>query len=485
MRFRLDAARAAREGEKLLTDGDGDATQVPVCHARGDSNAMRVFFREVVTAARGKLTSEERKSLPAVLFLQGGPGFECAGPLEASGWLGEMVKEHRVFLMDQRGTGRSDSEIVHPTLNRDASGHPLSYPRHWTDKNTSPAKAWAVHLKNFRADSIVKDAELFRKTVLGEDVKWTLLGQSFGGFCITTYLSFAPEGVKEALLTGGLPPLIDEPASALNAYRKLFERVQTQNRKYFERFPYDVDRLYALYVQLQNEGPRILPGGGLLTVPLVRALGFSNLGTAQGMERLHYIMQYVEIHYADEEIVGAHLPHKFLIEVENSFRHFETNPLYAVLHETIYCNGACAIGAADQVWLERVGEDLYSAFGEPESDDSLRRAFTGECVYSSFFEDIPSLRPFKAIVQELKKDKDWPKVLYDTEQLAKNTVPVACASYVEDMFVDFDLASETAAKIRGARVWSTSEYMHSGIREDGARIVQKLLSFVRDEDPIR
>ena len=99
----------------------------------------------------------------------------------------------------------------------------------------------------------MKDAELFRKTVLGEDVKWTLLGQSFGGFCITTYLSFAPEGVKEALLTGGLPPLIDEPASALNAYRKLFERVQTQNKKYFERFPYDVDRLYALYVQLQNE----------------------------------------------------------------------------------------------------------------------------------------------------------------------------------------------------------------------------------------
>ena len=453
-----------------------------MCHGGDDSNLMRVFFREVVTSARGKLTSEERKSLPAVLFLQGGPGFECAGPLEASGWLGEMVKEHRVFLMDQRGTGRSDSEIVMPTRHRDASEDPgpsmLSYPMYWTDRNVSPAKAWAVHLKNFRADSIVKDAELFRKTVLGEDVKWTLLGQSFGGFCITTYLSFAPEGVKEALLTGGLPPLINESASALNAYRKLFERVQTQNKKYFERFPKDADRVYALYVQLDKKGPQRLPGGGSLTIPLVRALGFSNLGTAQGMERLHYMMQYIEIDYAktllgDEEIVGAYLPHKFLIEVENSFRHFETNPLYAVLHEAIYCNGACAIGAADQVWRERVGED-----------DSLRRAFTGECIYSSFFEHIPSLRPFKAIVQELKKDNDWPK-LYDTAQLAKNTVPVACASYVEDMFVDFDLAAETAAKIRGARVWSTSEYMHSGIREDGARIVQKLLSIVRDEDPIR
>ena len=53
------------------------------------------------------------------------------------------------------------------------------------------------------------------------------------------------------------------------------------------------------------------------------------------------------------------------------------------------------------------------------------------------------------------------------------------------MFVDFDLAAETASRIAGARVWSTSEYMHSGIREDGARIVSKLLSYVRDEDPIR
>ena len=53
------------------------------------------------------------------------------------------------------------------------------------------------------------------------------------------------------------------------------------------------------------------------------------------------------------------------------------------------------------------------------------------------------------------------------------------------MFVDFDLAADTAAKISGARVWSTSEYMHSGIRENGALIVSKLLSYTRDEDPIR
>ena len=36
---------------------------------------------------------------------------------------------------------------------------------------------------------------------------WSVLGQSFGGFCAVTYLSRAPEGLREALITGGLPGL--------------------------------------------------------------------------------------------------------------------------------------------------------------------------------------------------------------------------------------------------------------------------------------
>ena len=44
-----------------------------------------------------------------------------------------------------------------------------------------------------------------------EDQKWTLLGQSFGGFCIITYLSFFSQGIKEVFVTGGLAPLVDDP----------------------------------------------------------------------------------------------------------------------------------------------------------------------------------------------------------------------------------------------------------------------------------
>jgi hypothetical protein len=62
----------------------------------------------------------------------------------------------------------------------------------------------------------VKDCEAIRQQLLGhksspEDRKWTILGQSFGGFCAINYLSFHHEGIKEVFLTGGLAPLVDQP----------------------------------------------------------------------------------------------------------------------------------------------------------------------------------------------------------------------------------------------------------------------------------
>jgi hypothetical protein len=60
-----------------------------------------------------------------------------------------------------------------------------------------------VHVRHtplfgFRAESIVADAEMIRQVLVPEDhtlgPRWSILGQSFGGFCAFTYLSFAPEG---------------------------------------------------------------------------------------------------------------------------------------------------------------------------------------------------------------------------------------------------------------------------------------------------
>lgn len=47
------------------------------------------------------------------------------------------------------------------------------------------------------------------------------------------------------------------------------------------------------------------------------------------------------------------------------------------------------------------------------------------------------------------------------------------------MYVSFKLAEATAAEIKGIRMWVTNEYMHSGIREDGPRILDYLLGLLK------
>lgn len=51
-----------------------------------------------------------------------------------------------------------------------------------------------TQLSHRRADNIVRDSEEIRRTLLGPDQRWSILGQSFGGFCGVRYLSAAPEG---------------------------------------------------------------------------------------------------------------------------------------------------------------------------------------------------------------------------------------------------------------------------------------------------
>jgi pimeloyl-ACP methyl ester carboxylesterase len=129
-----------------------------------------------------------RSQLPYLIYLQGGPGFAAPRVSVTSGWVKRALKEYRVLLLDQRGTGRS-SPISTQTL-----GH-------------LPPPQQFEYLQHFRADNIVRDCEAIRATLLGPDTKWTVLGQSFGGFCLLTYLSMAPEAIEAGLFTGGLPPV--------------------------------------------------------------------------------------------------------------------------------------------------------------------------------------------------------------------------------------------------------------------------------------
>ena len=502
----IPTARAVphRVGERIRVKGF-ELTEhfftVPLDHfaadADPDAETLEIFVREVVAASKVGDPAFDRAALPALLFLQGGPGFEAARPTEAGGWLAEATKRFRVFLLDQRGTGRS-TPVTNELLERkfgalakepdlaegDARDSEEARDDTSLDANVTNATRYvALH----RADAIVADCECARLTLFPAKEKWTLLGQSFGGFCITRYLSSSPEGVREALYTGGLPPLIRETNSAYGTYAKLLERVAAQNEKYYRRFPGDVEkaRAVAAYVEenaVRNRPPIVTPGGSVFSLRGFQSLGFSNLGVAGGFERLHYQLERAWEGDGDER----RLSYAFLKAADDAHA-FDTNPLYAVAHESIYCNGG---GVASAWGAERALMDFNATHGDVfDAAKALGKTnakiyFTGEMVFPFMFREFARLRPLRGVAERLSAKTDWP-ALYCASTLNANVVPVACASYVEDAFVDWDLAGATAQEINGARVWATSEYMHSGIREDGARIFAKLLELARDEDPLR
>jgi pimeloyl-ACP methyl ester carboxylesterase len=410
---------------------------VPLDHARPTQESLTVFARAVKRSDDG----DKRKHW--LVFLQGGPGFPGPRPLARTGWLKRALDDYHVLLLDSRGNGRS-SVVLPETLGRRGA-----------------ARAQADYLMHFRADAIVRDAELIRAELIGNDESWSVLGQSYGGFCAVHYLSMHPAGVREAFITGGLPPLA---GSADDYYRHTYPEVARKTRKFFERYPGDRD-LCARIMEHLDRHEVALPTGGRLTVRRFQQLGFL-LGFDDGMENLHYLL---ELAFCGGARGSDELGLPFLRGVEN-VQSFETNPIFAVLHEMCYTQGTASRWAAERVRAE---------FPETNWTPGNAPAFTGEMIYPWMFDDYPRLRPLRDVAEILAGEERWP-ALYDAARLARNTVPCVAAIYAEDMYVPRALSEQTAAAIAGCKAWLTNEYEHNGLRTSDA-VFERLLALRRDE----
>ncbi|MFJ8476599.1 alpha/beta fold hydrolase [Kitasatospora sp. NPDC094011] len=419
--------------------------QVPLDHASPEGEQIEVYAREVVAAGR------ERDDLPWLLFLQGGPGGKAPRPLGRDNWLDRSLDDYRVLLLDQRGTGRS-TPATRQTLAR--RGGPQQQ---------------ADYLANFRADSIVRDAELIRHRLLGADRRWSVLGQSFGGFCALTYLSFAPEGLTEAFLTGGLSGL---DRSADDVYRAAYPRVVRKNDDHYARFPQDVEAVRRIAAHLADS-PATLPDGGLLTVEAFQVLGLGFVG-GSGSGSLHHLLEEAWV----EGPAGAELSDTFLAGVQARLS-FAENPLYAVLHESIY--GQRSVDQSGTAWsAERVRKEYPQFDARAALESGAPVLFTGEMIYPWMFETDPALRPLKETAELLAARTDWPD-LYDPARLAGNTVPVVATVYHDDMCVDTAHSLETARAVRGLRVWVTNEWEHDGLRVSGGKVMDRLIKMAHGE----
>jgi hypothetical protein len=264
----------------------------------------------------------------------------------------------------------------------------------------------------------------------------------------------------KAFITGGLPSLT-RPAT--DVYRATYQRVATKNEQFFEQFPQAQGYAKAIADHLLSH-TETLPNGMVLSVEYFQLLGI-NLGVTGGQEALYYLLEQAFVTVDGQKVLSYVFKQQLMTMLD-----YDTNPIFAILHESIYCQQFASQWAADQIRQQYATQFNYLG-GEQVFN------FTGEMVYPWMFEQFANLKPLQQAANILAQKSDWP-ILYDLEQLKNNRVPVAAAIYFNDMYVDINYSLETVAAIANVKVWVSSDYEHNGIRVDGELIFNKLHSLI-------
>lgn len=103
---------------------------------------------------------------------------------------------YEMFFLDQRGTGLSSPLSASTLQMRGTTDVQAKYRK---SRLQHPLRGDSRILRDivvrfYRAESIVRDCEAIRQALTAtypdNSKKWSIMGQSYGGFCSLTYLSF-------------------------------------------------------------------------------------------------------------------------------------------------------------------------------------------------------------------------------------------------------------------------------------------------------
>jgi len=472
-----------------------------------------------------------------LIFLQGGPGFGAPTPIIAldftkgcGSWgAAALDRYRRVVLMDQRGTGHSvpitKQSLEHrfPSLfglddagvksddtkdQADIMDHlQESYPKEFRNFTNSLDDA-TEFLSQFRADNIVRDAEMIREALLlptsiDDDIPrpWGCsLGQSFGGFCTMTYLSMIKHPPKVSLLTGGIAPMLAN--SAVDVYTSLLKKVQERNFRYYDMYPEDIALVKAivrklLQVEKEDGTAVMLPSGGKLTARRFLQLGMMLGGSPSSFASMHQLLSSAFLQSTTGEVQQKVFTRGFLKKVENE-QSFDETPIYFWLHESIYADGKRRkeenlVDIATKWSANAVYENTSTRSGEAIEDEYDYRLtshedneqpvlFSGEMIFPWMTEDYKEIGGIgcNALAHALANKDDWGS-LYDAEHmravLGDGRTRSAAAIYYDDLYVDFDHCMKVTSRngpLEKCKVYITNEYQHSGLRDNGAAIFSKL-----------
>lgn len=433
--------------------------RVPLDYDDADGEKITLFGRSVTPyeiPIAPSDSDEEASPLPYMVYLEGGPGFGNREPQDHPLTSTALERGYQVLYLDHRGTGYS-SPVSTMMLNQLEGGE----------------DAQVDYLRLMRQDNTVRDCESVRKALTkgmsDNQSKWSIFGQSYGGFVSLSYLSLHPQGLREVFLTGGLAPV---GKSADQVYESLYPRVMKRNAAYYKKFPEDIKNVRQVASYIEEQGGSVdLPAGGSLTVPRLMTIGI-DFGGAGGFDSVHTIIMNLKMSLDQ----FGFLSRASLAPIE-TFTAFDTNIIYAILHEAIYCNGPNDVSnwASDRVARELNLFSWLSSNGSVSSNSSEPLLFAGENIFPFFFDTYPELIPLKSVANKLAAVDDW-TYIYDQEQLAKNDVPVYAAVYIDDLYVDYEYSKDTARLVKGTKTWETNAYYHSGLRTNTEEVLGALFN---------
>ena len=185
-----------------------------------------------------------------VVFYNGGPASDSHSSYSILSEKSESQNFSFLYI-DQRGTGCSDQ-----------------FP-------TAATKETVERLAHYGSTEIVKDSEVVRKKLLGEQSQWKVFGQSYGGLIVHRYAMVAPQSIKGAYAHGF--SLMQDQTEWLKL------RIQSQKRvlkMYMKDYPEDEAKLTKLRslvkedLCFQDKGTEVC--GPKLLDALTIFLGFSN-----------------------------------------------------------------------------------------------------------------------------------------------------------------------------------------------------------------
>ncbi|EGO55886.1 hypothetical protein NEUTE1DRAFT_46039 [Neurospora tetrasperma FGSC 2508] len=465
---------------------------------------------------------------PFILYLCGGPG--DGNP---SGKVPELNKfcinrGYQVLYVHYRGTGLSplffDSTAKAKVLNM-------------SDQDK------ANYLAKFRQDNIVRDLEAIRLCLekeLATKIKWTLICQSFGGWVATTYLSFLPRSLEAVYISAGMPPLGKTPREV---YEKTYVHIVRRNEDYFnEYFPEDQEHVRTIIEYLRDKAPLqkgvegqpasfrgyelygengerkgcyltyqtfMTLGRTFGSAPVIRRDGDEEDEEEEPLSPTSFIEPKIPIPYQklhrlitsfiydlDHSIYSRNHDNTISQTTLSLYANLESfalhrRPLYALLHEAIYCSSTCPQTSQPSNWaaIDVALSHSSGAFSwlSPTSSiiPSKKYYFTGEAIHPTpLLSPLggPALTPFLGAAHILAQKADWP-ALYDFCSLRRNQnsakeeeegdekgmtkVKVRAVAYKQDMYVDLGLSQQAAGLIGGCElvVCPFGSWGHGSLKE--------------------